>query len=159
MTRKEMLQNMLEMAYHNLECYSANYLGTKPREGMEAEHKEAAAKVEMLKTWLKEFYDSDMSRTREFIGTVSGWRYAKTYDGEPLAENLQFIVDTGDYWLMGDKRIFGIAQEVMNWFVSPDGKCGTYDIEKHERYNLGKPNTVKITVDGIENIRSIEWVD
>ena len=55
MTREAILRNRLEMASHNLHCFSANYLGTTPKAGMEAEHAEAAAEVEMLEAWLKEF--------------------------------------------------------------------------------------------------------
>ena len=49
MTREMILRNRLEMASHNLLCYSANYLCDTPKDGMEEEHKEAAAEVEMLK--------------------------------------------------------------------------------------------------------------
>jgi|GEM_PF-5813246 len=55
MTRETILRNRLQMAEHNLQCCSANYLCTVPREGHEDEYKEAAAEVEILENWLKEF--------------------------------------------------------------------------------------------------------
>jgi len=55
MSRKTILMNQLKMARYNLSCYSADYLCTTPIEGKEDAFNEAAAEVEMLKEWLKEF--------------------------------------------------------------------------------------------------------
>lgn len=154
MTRETILRNRLDMALHNLQCYSANLLMTEPKEGCEAEYHEAVAEVEMLKAWLKEFHFTRTDGTREFVGHITGWSGARTYDGKPLAKDLGFEVDTGAGYLYGDGRIFNIGLEVQNWFVGEDGKCGSYDIEKDRRCS----RLVKITVDWIEFVRSIEWV-
>lgn len=155
MTRKMILSNKLEMASHNLMCYSENYLMDTPKAGYEEQHKEAAAEVEILKAWLNEFHSTRLDSTREFIGIINGWGWSRTYDGHPLAAGLRFEVDTGDYYTHGDVRIFDIAPEVQHWFVGEDGNCGKYDIEKDRRY--GRSQLVKITVDSIERVRRIEW--
>ena len=67
MTREMILTNRLEMASHNLYCYSANYLMDTPKAGYEKEHTEAAAEVELLKAWLKEF-KTDAGRPRREPG-------------------------------------------------------------------------------------------
>jgi len=154
MTREFILRNRLEMASHNLYCCSANYLCTIPKQDKEKEFIEATAEVEILKAWLKEFHRSNSNSTREFVGHISGWNGGKTYDGQPLAKDLYFEVDTGAGYLDGDRRTFGIAPEVQDWFIGKDGKCGKYDIEKDRRNS----RRIKITVDKIEYVRSIEWV-
>ena len=154
MTREDILINRLEMASHNLYCYSENYLMDTPKAGHEEEHKAAAAEVEILKVWLKEFHRTNSNSTREFIGHISGWGRSKTYDGCPLANWLSFEVETGAPYLYGDQRKFNIGPEVQGWFVGENGSCGKYDMEKHERSS----RRVKITVDKIEYVRSIEWI-
>jgi len=154
MTREQILRNQLDMASHNLSCYSANLLMDTPKPGYEEQHKEAAAEVEMLKIWLKEFHRSNTDSTREFIGTISEMKSGKTYDGKPLIDHLGFLVDIGKSWLDGDRRIFNVGPEVQEWLVS-----GQYDIDRHERYDEGKSDTVRITVDTIEYIRAIEWAE
>ena len=54
MTREAILKKALDMASHNLLCYSANLGMTIPKEGKEKEHAEAAAEAELLDAWLKE---------------------------------------------------------------------------------------------------------
>jgi hypothetical protein len=157
MTREKLLRNQLEMAKHNLCCYSADYLNTTPKAGMEAEHKEAAAEVEMLEIWLKEFRSTRLDSTREFIGRISGWSGDRTYDGRSMAKDLRFEVDTGASYTYGDERMFDIGHEVQNWFVGEGGGCGRYDIEKVRRYGPGS-RAIKITVDSINTVRSIEWI-
>lgn len=49
MKREQFLRNRLEMASPNLMCYSANYSMTEPKEGFEAEYKEASEEVESFK--------------------------------------------------------------------------------------------------------------
>lgn len=156
MTREMILRNRLKMAEHNLHCFSADYLGSTPKEGMEAEHTEAAAEVEMLEVWLKEFRSTRLDSTREFVGHINGWSGGRTYDGKPMAQDLRFEVDTGASYLYGDERMFDIGHEVQDWFIGEDGKCGRYDIEKDNRYGRGR--LIRITVDQINCIRSIEWV-
>ncbi|MCL2704426.1 MAG: hypothetical protein FWE91_12620 [Defluviitaleaceae bacterium] len=154
MTRELILRNRLEMANHNLYCYSGNYLCTIPKQGKEKEFIEATAEVAMLEAWLKEFHRSNTNSTREFVGHISGWSGGRTYDDQPLAKDLIFVVDTGASYLDGDRRTFGIAPEVQDWFIGKHGKCGKYDIEKNQRNS----RLVKITVDKIEYVRAIEWV-
>ena len=153
MTRETILRNRLEMASHNLFCLSANYLCTTPKEGMERDHAEAAAEVEMLKTWLKEFHNSCSDSKREFIGYIDAIKCGSTYDNKPCVDYLTFEVETGERF-RGDCRIFQVGQEVRSWFIGEDGRCGNYDIEKDKRDS----RLLKITVDCIEYVRSIEWV-
>ena len=54
MTRLDILKREYQMACHNLYCYSANFLMTKPRDGMEKEWAEFNEEVEILTVWMKE---------------------------------------------------------------------------------------------------------
>ena len=150
MSREKILRDNLEMARHNLFCYSKNYLMTIPMEGMENQHKEAAVEIKMLEVWLKEFHSTRIDSTREFIGTINCITFGKTFDGKPFAELIEFSVEIDeDSYSDGDVRIFHVGQEVQNWIIS-----GQYDSEKDSRKN----RLLKIRVDNIEYIRSIEWV-
>jgi len=143
------------MAAHNLQCYSANWAMDTPKEGYESEHKEAAEEVEMLQTWLKEFQRDTKDSVREFVGHISATSHGRTYDGRNIADEIEFEVDTGARYTQGDERIFHLGQEVQSWFVGEDGTCcGRYDIEKDRRDS----RLLKITVDSINYVRSIEWV-
>ena len=65
-TREKVLRDALEMAIHNMYCYSKNWGGNVPKEGHEKEHAEATAEVKILETWLKEFnYTSDVMKKLE----------------------------------------------------------------------------------------------
>lgn len=154
MKREQFLRNSLEMASHNLMCYSASYAMTEPKEGFEAEYKEASEEVEMLQAWIKEFRHDGSNAMREFIGHINGIQYGKTYDGEPRATEIEFEVDTGEWCTRGDVRIFHLGVEVQGWFIGENNACGKYDIEKDRRDS----RLLKITVDSINCIRYIEWV-
>lgn len=153
MTREMILRNRLELASHNLFCCSANYLCTVPKEGQEKDFQEYAAEVEMLKAWLKEFHRTNSDSVIEFVGHINGVSHGLTYDGKPLAEDIEFEVDTGADYLYGDRRIFRLGQEVQDWFIGEEHGCGKYDAEKDHRDS----RLVKITVDNICYVRSIEW--
>lgn len=154
MTREMILRSQLEMAEHNLQCYSKNYICTVPRDGKEEEFKKAAAEVEMLKAWLKEFHSTRIDSTVEFIGHINVLSHGRTYDGKNFAKSMEFEVDTGADYLYGDTRIFNISQEVQDWFVDGDKCIGKYDREKNRSSRL-----LKIMVDRIMYIRSIEWAE
>jgi len=150
MCRERILRERLEMARHNLFCYSKNYLCTAPKEGNEEQYKDTSAEVKILEAWLKEFHSSRSDSTREFVGYINSYYTAKAVDKEPLALSVEFKVETEDDYL-GDVRVFYIGQEVQNWFIGSDNK---FDSEKDHR----ESRLLKITVDRIEYIRSIEWV-
>jgi hypothetical protein len=154
MTREIILRNRLQMAEHNLQCYSANYLCTVPKEGHETEYEETAAEVEMLKVWLKEFHRTNMDSTIEYIGHIGTIQYGRTYDDHPLTDYIEFEVNTGASYLYGDRRIIKVGPEVQDWFVSKDNCCGKYDREKNRSSRL-----LRITVDHINYIRNIEWAE
>ncbi len=48
------LEEQLEMAMHNLLCYSKNYLMTEPKPGFEQEHQDAVQEVERLERLLNQ---------------------------------------------------------------------------------------------------------
>jgi len=148
-SRERILLERLGMARHNLLCYSKNYLCTVPNEGMEDQYKETVAEIKILEAWLKEFHSTHTDSTREFVGYINSFYTAQAVDKEPLALSVEFKVETGDDYL-GDVRVFYIGQEVQNWFV---GSYNKYDREKDHR----ESRVLKITVDKIECIRSIEW--
>ena len=56
--RESILRERLEMAQHNLLCYSKTYLCNAPMEGKENEFKKSLAEIEILKAWLKEFHSA-----------------------------------------------------------------------------------------------------
>ncbi len=154
MKREQFLRNRLEMASHNLMCYSANYSMTEPKEGFEAEYKEASEEVEMLQAWIKEFLPDRSDAMRAFIGHINCIQYGKTWDGEPRATEIEFEVDTGEWYTRGDVRIFYLGVEVQGWFIGENNACGKYDIEKDHRDS----RLLKITVGSINSVRFIEWV-
>jgi hypothetical protein len=119
-------------------------------EGMENQHKETAAEVKMLEVWLKEFHSTRIDSTREFIGIINSIFYGRTSDRKPFVELINFGIKTDENsCLNGDVRIFHAGQEVQDWIIS-----GQYDSEKDRRGS----RLLKITVDRIEHIRSMEWV-
>ena len=54
MTRVEILNKYKDMACHNLFCYSANYLMSKPKEGYEKEWNEANEEIRLLEELIAE---------------------------------------------------------------------------------------------------------
>jgi len=129
MSREKILRDSLEMARHNLLCYSNNFLCTVPKDGKENQYKETVAEVKMLETWLKEFHSTRTDSTREFIGHINGIVCGKTYDGKPHITFIEFEVDTGiGCYAYGDVRTFHVGQEVQDWIIS-----GKYDSEKDRR--------------------------
>lgn len=155
MTRETILRNSLEMATHNLQCYSKNWEMTEPKDGCETEYKEAAEEVGILQTWLKEFHRSRSDSTVKYVGHINAIYFGKTYDGKSIADIIEFEVNTGASFLNGDLRMFKLSQEVQDWFIGEDGSCcsGKYDIEKDRRNSI----LIKVTVDKINYVRRIEW--
>ena len=54
MTKIELLEKYHDMACHNLFCYSRNYAMTEPKEGYEAEWKQAGEEVKLLEEMIKQ---------------------------------------------------------------------------------------------------------
>ena len=54
MTKRDILVARLEMASHNLLCYSANYAMTQAKPGMEMEWAECLEEVNLLEKWILE---------------------------------------------------------------------------------------------------------
>jgi hypothetical protein len=52
--RIKILEKALEMAEHNLYCYSKNYLMTEPKPKYEKEWQEANDESNILREWIKE---------------------------------------------------------------------------------------------------------
>ena len=73
MTRETILRKALEMAQHNLCCYSANYLNTTPKKGYEKQFEENSKEAEIIETWLKEFPSTYRDVNRVFVGHIGGW--------------------------------------------------------------------------------------
>ena len=116
---------------------------------MENQFKETIAEVKILEVWLKEFHSTRIDSTREFIGTINGIYCGETFDEKPYAKLLEFSVEIDENsYSDGDVRLFHVGKEVQDWIIS-----GKYDSEKDSR----KSRLLKITVDNIEHIRSIEW--
>lgn len=58
MTRLNILSKGLEMASHNLYCYSKNMLMDEPKAGYEKEWQEAADEVSILDEWIAELREA-----------------------------------------------------------------------------------------------------
>ena len=152
-TREKILQDALEMARHNLRCYSSNFSCTTPKEGHEKDYEKEASEIKILEAWLKEYLSTNSNIAREFIGHVGVIHHGPTIEKKSMAEYIEFEIDTGADYSYGDRRIFfvGPEAEVQDWFP---GHCtGKYDTEKSQRNS----RLLKITVDRINYIRSIEW--
>ncbi|MCL2210828.1 MAG: hypothetical protein FWB95_02780 [Treponema sp.] len=61
MTRENILQKSLEMAKHNLYCYSADYLSSRPKAGYEKEYAQTKEEINVLESWLKEIQNKNDS--------------------------------------------------------------------------------------------------
>lgn len=156
MTRREILKNRLEMARHNLYCASDDYAMSRAKEGYEAEYKEALEEVKILESWVKEFPSRREDGVREFVGHISATSYKKNIYGRAYMDEVEFGVETGEGIAYADDRIFHAGKEVQDWFIGDDGSgCGRYDTEKDSQNSV----LVKIEVDSINCIRSIEWAE
>jgi hypothetical protein len=165
MNRETILREVKEMQEHNLSCYSKNYLCEKPKDGYEEKWQEAKERLQLITRMLDELphlvYDQekDTSNTvRVFCGSVDGYAIGTTHteDPHPYITKIDFSVDDGDNRYSDDIRyLFEIDHQLgIDWFIS-----GWYDKERHLRYGESKGHTVKITVDIINFIRKIEWVE
>ena len=165
MNREAILRELKETQEHNLSCYSRNYLNEKPKDGYEKEWQEAKEKLQIVIRMLDELphrvYDRENDTTdtlRVFYGSVDGYATSMTHtqDSHRYITKIDFGVDDGDNGHSGDIRyLFEIDHQLgIDWFIS-----GRYDIERHTRYDEGKGDMVKITVDNINVIRKIEWVE
>lgn len=54
MTRIELLEEMQEMTYHNLLCYSSNYLMNSAKDGYENEWKRENEKAKLIEEMITE---------------------------------------------------------------------------------------------------------
>ena len=54
MTRKDVIRNTLELAEHNLLCYSQNWNMAIPKKGQEEQHQKVSEEVEILRAMLAE---------------------------------------------------------------------------------------------------------
>lgn len=158
MTREQILRDRLRQVSNNLYHCSTNYLMTIPKAGYEEEHKRAAAEVELLQTWLKEFPPCRLDGYTEFIGILNANSWCRTGDGKSRADTLSFTVDIGkDSYRDGDYRVFYVGQEARDWFVGvggTDNGCGRYDLEKERRQS----RVMKLMVDRVGYVRAIEWL-
>ena len=53
-TRRSILEEMRDMAWHNVMCYSGNLLMTEPKEGKREEWEQAVAKARIIEDMLGE---------------------------------------------------------------------------------------------------------
>jgi len=153
MTRETILRKALEMAQHNLCCYSANYLNTTPKKGYEKQFEENSKEAEIIETWLKEFPSTYRDVNRVFVGHIGGWSCQRNFEDRSYISNVDFYVATGAEPIYDDVRSFGIAFELgREWLGSEDG-CGIYDSEKDDR----KSREIVIEVNSINTIVAMKW--
>ena len=70
MTKIELLKQYHDMACHNLFCYSRNYAMTEPKEGYEAEWKQAGEEVKLLEEMIgqQEKIEKGINEAHRYIG-------------------------------------------------------------------------------------------
>ena len=56
-TKRTILEEMKDMAWHNVYCYSANYAMSEPKEGMREDWETAIAKAKIIEQMLDELDD------------------------------------------------------------------------------------------------------
>ena len=162
--RRSVLQEMKDMAWHNVYCCSANYAMTEPKEGMRDDWEAALAKAKIIDRMLAELpghvqYD-EVSKSqryyRKYVGDISSWGtdVTRTSDPHPYVSTVELSLE--GYGISdADTRIFHINHQLgIDYFLS-----GKYDIDRHERYDEGKYSTVEITVDSLGYIQEIRWAD
>ncbi|MCD7948283.1 MAG: hypothetical protein LUG13_08350 [Oscillospiraceae bacterium] len=118
MTREKILRDRLEMASHNLLCYSENLLMDKPKAGYEAEHKAAAEEVEMLQVWLKEFQTAEPSSTIVDLSSEKFWDDLKQTRYEILLRQIHDLAQRDTY---GDPELcIQISNCIINLYRALD---------------------------------------
>jgi hypothetical protein len=90
MTKLEILKKNLDMASHNLYCTSANYLMTRPKEGMETEWTEYQQEVKLLTEMIKE----QESKAGKGAATVTVSYYQLVERFAPLEFCSEEVMDT-----------------------------------------------------------------
>ena len=81
MTKIGLLKKYHDMACHNLFCYSRNYAMTEPKEGYEAEWKQAGEEVELLKEMIKEAEVPQADKVAERIPKILKEAINAEFDG------------------------------------------------------------------------------
>jgi hypothetical protein len=89
--RNELLQKYLEMANHNLLCYSRNYAMTEFKDGYKKEWNEANEEIELLESMIKDFDKSN--------------------------ENSDMMFQAGDYFEVSGKGIYKVIAANKEYFI------------------------------------------
>jgi len=162
--RRVVLEELKKEAWQKVYCYSANYLMTEPKDGMQEDWETAVAKAKVIDRMLNELpihcdYDEVMKRQRYFrkyVGRISAWSCDVTRTDNPhsYVSLIEFTLDGISHY-EEDSRLFRIKHELgIDYILS-----GKYDIERHERYDEGKDSTVQITVDSLGYIQEMQWFE
>ena len=141
-TRRKYLEEALQMAEHNLFCYSKGISIKDPKFGFNYEWGDAKEKVRLVKQMLNEL--PDVNGDCLFYGRVID------------TENNPFIlfeVSSPEKTLTNTSiiRIFKVSNNTQS-FLS------TYAEQSKNRYETDKPDVVKIKVNK-SCILSMEWID
>ncbi|MCX7841511.1 MAG: hypothetical protein N2489_00360 [Clostridia bacterium] len=86
MTKIELLKKYHDMACHNLFCYSRNYAMTEPKDGYEAEWKQAGEEVELLEEIIEQqkkaasHEEAAKEKILKFKKSLSELKDSKTFD-------------------------------------------------------------------------------
>ncbi len=155
--RHTILSEALEMARHNIQCYSKDYLDKEPKEDHIQQWKDAKRTAMILKQMLDEFGSyvdiaGEYEKYHVFIGSIGSTSTTKNIENQPIIDTVEIDISHNSYDYE-DRRIFHCGSECQSFLLDD------YDIERHRRYDEGKGHTVKLYVDKINYIRKIEWVD
>lgn len=162
-TRQMVLRKAMEMANHNVSCYSSNLRMDTPKAGHEADWKKAKEQTAVLRQMLDEY--AAYSHTAEngqdvhyskYIGTFDSWstRSSNSEPAQSYVSLVHFRIDTPE-WATGDEqvRLFEVDTCVSDILLS-----GEYDVKRHKRYYAGVTANIVIYVDTCQFIRKLEWV-
>lgn len=98
MTKIELLKKYHDMACHNLFCYSRNYAMTEPKEGYEAEWKQAGEEVKVLEEMIKELEQVKIEK-----GINEAHRYLGTR-GKKTNPEAAFVIAAGKIYIDEQKK-------------------------------------------------------
>jgi len=144
MTRENILQKNIEMAKHNLYCYSEDYLSSRPKAGCEKEYAETKEELNILESWLKEIQnknDSSKQNTPEDYTEykIVAWVLNEVTDteGEKEIEIIKAVSDIHAKKIMEERIRYGKAPKGA-WLEKRHGNTIHFyriDGEKYEGAN------------------------
>lgn len=160
LTRIDVLRSALNMANHNLNCYSETYAMDAPKAGYKDEWAKAKEESDILSQMINEYlhysHDDEYGnpvRYRKYICTIGTICAGKNLNNETYIEHLEIEIDTpGREHCHKEQRIVFVDKP------SSDYLLAEYDERRHRCYDAGVSSSIILYVDNINYVRKVEWV-